>query len=364
LAAELQVAVARLPADAATGQPAEPTFFEITTAMAFLHFARQQVDAAVLEVGLGGRLDSTNVCRPSVCIITSISFDHTRQLGNTLAAIAGEKAGIIKPGVPVISGVVNEEPREVIRHVAHESGARLFQCGEDFDFDDSSGSSTRGEGGERLDYREPAADPVWTLADVQVGLLGRHQAANAAAAIAAVRRLQEQGWPIGETALRQGLAAVRWPARIEVVGRRPTVILDVAHNVASIAALLAVLGERFAGRRRILIFASSKDKDTAGMLRLLLPAFDEVVLTRYIRNPRAVELEVLYDLALSQIPAGNHGQRSPAVHTAATPEQAWHLARQAAGPDDLVCIAGSFFLAAELRPLAGAATLESCAIGS
>ena len=119
LAADVETAVARLPADE-HGQPAEPTFFEITTAMAFLHFARRRVDAAVLEVGLGGRLDSTNVCRPSVSIITSISFDHTRQLGNTLAAIAGEKAGIIKAGVSVISGVTGDEPRQVIREVARE----------------------------------------------------------------------------------------------------------------------------------------------------------------------------------------------------------------------------------------------------
>ena len=363
LAAQLQEAVARLPSDPATGQHAEPTFFEITTAMAFLHFARQYAEAAVLEVGLGGRLDSTNVCRPSVCLITSISLDHTRQLGGTLAAIAGEKAGIIKPGVPVVSGVVNEEPREVIRQVARQSRAPLFERGEAFDFDDLGSHGKEEHAGQRLDYREPAANPTWTLTGVQIGLLGRHQAANAAAAIAAVRRLQEQGWPIGEAALRQGLAAVRWPARIEVVGRRPTVILDVAHNVASIGALLAVVRERFAGRRRLLIFASSKDKDTAGMLRLLLPEFDEVVLTRYIHNPRAAEPEALRELATAELSSANNGrpQHVPVLHTAATPEAAWQLARQAAGPDDLVCIAGSFFLAAELRPLVGATTLEPCA---
>jgi dihydrofolate synthase / folylpolyglutamate synthase len=203
LAREVEQAVARLPLEG--GQPSEPTFFEITTAMAFLHFARERVAAGVLEVGLGGRLDSTNVCRPSVCVITSISFDHTRQLGSTLGQIAGEKAGIIKPGVPVISGVVTDQPRQVIRQVAEEAGAPLFERGVEFDFADEPrhGNATLDE---RLDYREPAHAPQWELRGVQLGLLGRHQAANAAAAIAAVRRLIEQGWPIDQTSLRSGLA--------------------------------------------------------------------------------------------------------------------------------------------------------------
>ena len=367
LAAEVETAVARLPADAASGQPAEPTFFEITTAMAFLHFARQRVGAAVLEVGLGGRLDSTNVCRPSVCLITSISFDHTRQLGGTLAAIAGEKAGIIKPGVPVISGVTSDEPRQVIRRVANDAQAPLYERGAAFDFETRDGSDQAADADQRLDYREPASDPKWTLTDVRLGLLGRHQAANAATAIAAARRLIEQGWPIDETALRGGLSAARCPARIEVVGRRPTVVLDVAHNVASIAALLEVLRERFHQRRRILIFASSKDKDTAGMLRLLVPEFDEIIVTRYVHNPRAVEPELLAALAADAILPQDNGQptdRLPRITTAQAPAEAWQLARRAAGHEDLICIAGSFFLAAELRPLVTAMTLDEPAVAS
>jgi dihydrofolate synthase/folylpolyglutamate synthase len=361
LASELQEAVARLPLECGTGQPSEPTFFEITTAMAFLHFARERVAAGVLEVGLGGRLDSTNVCLPSVCVISSISFDHTRQLGSTLGQIAGEKAGIIKPGVPVISGVVTDEPRQVIRRVAEEAGAPLYERGTAFDLDDVRCSWNAGLG-ERFNYREPANHPTWELPGVQLGLVGRHQAANAAGAIAATRRLMEQGWPIDELALRDGLAAARIPARIEIVGQRPTVILDVAHNVASIAALIAVLAERFAERRGVLVFASSKDKDTAGMLRLLLPRFEEVVMTRYINNPRAVEPAALVELAAAELQLAR-GDGTPALarrlQAADTPEEAWRLARQAAGPDDLVCIAGSFFLAAELRPLVRGRTLDT-----
>jgi dihydrofolate synthase/folylpolyglutamate synthase len=353
-AAALEEAVGRLPHELSSEEHPDPTFFEVTTAMAFLHFARQNVDCAVLEVGLGGRLDSTNVCQPSVTIITSISFDHMRQLGNTLAAIAGEKAGIIKPGVPVISGVVSDEPRQVIRQVAREQGAPLFERGSAFDFEAiESGSPATAPA---MDYREPADHPRNKLQGVRLAMLGAHQAANAAAAIAATRRLVEQGWSIDEAALRAGLATARVPARIELVGERPAVIVDVAHNVASVAALLRVLETSFSPRRRVLIFASSKDKDTAGMLGLLLPKFTSVVLTRYIENPRAVEIEQLQQLAKSAA-LGANGSLQPAIHTAASPAEAWRIAQTLAGPDDLVCITGSFFLAAELRPVVQATTL-------
>jgi len=350
LTAALEEAVDKLPLFGAARELGGPTFFEVTTAMAFLHYARQKVDCAVLEVGLGGRLDSTNVCQPSVTIITSISFDHMRQLGSTLAAIAGEKAGIIKPGVPVISGVVTDEPREVIRQVAREQGAPLLERGIDFDFV----ASPVGADGQRLDYRAPG----YELSRVELGMLGQPQASNAAVAISAARQLVEQGWTIDEGALRSGLATAKVPARIELVGERPAVILDVAHNVASIEALVGVLAERFRPRRRVLIFASSKDKDTAGMLRLLVPRFDEVVLTRYVENPRAVEIEQLQQLtaAVLTTPCSN-GDTRPTIHATERPSDAWQIAQGLAGPDDLICITGSFFLAAELRPLVQPTTL-------
>jgi dihydrofolate synthase/folylpolyglutamate synthase len=363
LAAELEEAVNRLRANTTPTdsnrceEPSDPTFFEVTTAMAFLHFARQRVDAAVLEVGMGGRLDSTNVCRPCVSAITSISFDHTRQLGNTLAAIAREKAGIIKPHVPVVSGVDQDEPRRVIQEVARLQEAPLLETGLAFAFE-CVRRPTAFSAGERFDYHEPAAQPAWELRDLELGMVGGHQVANAAIAIAVLRQLKEQGWSINEAAIRRGLAAARCPARIEIVRERPTVIVDVAHNVASIQALLNALRQRFAGRRMILIFASSRDKDTAGMLRLLLSQFDEVVLTRYVNNPRAVEPDQLEQLAASE-GAAPGTSRGPVVHIAATPEVAWQTARSLAGPDDIVCASGSFYLAAELRPLCTASTLET-----
>jgi dihydrofolate synthase/folylpolyglutamate synthase len=358
LTAALEQAVEKLPLFGTAKEFGGPTFFEVTTAMAFLHYAQQKVDVAVLEVGLGGRLDSTNVCQPSVTLITSISYDHTRQLGNTLAAIAAEKAGIIKPGVPVISGVVNDEPREVIRQVVREQGAPLFERGTAFDFEALADQSPTASASQGLHYREPAREPTLRLPDVHLGMLGQHQAANAAVAICALRRLIEQGWAIDEAAVRNGLATAKVPARIELISERPAVIVDVAHNVASVEALIRVLDDHFRPRRRVLIFASSKDKDTAGMLRLLLPRFDEGVLTRYVENPRAVEIDQLSELAATALRTeSSNGDTCPAIHAAATPAEAWQIARNLSGPEDLICITGSFFLAAELRPVVQATTL-------
>jgi dihydrofolate synthase/folylpolyglutamate synthase len=356
LTAELADAVGRLVREPDEAEH-DPTFFEVTTAMAFLHFARRNVDAAVLEVGLGGRLDSTNVCEPTATIITSISFDHTKQLGNTLAEIAGEKAGIIKPGVPCISGVLKEEPRSVIERIAAERQAPLWQLGRDFGYVHAD-SPDAGSPGERLDYFEPTGTESPGLADLKVNLLGKHQAANAALAAAAIGRLNDAGWNISPQAIRQGLASARVPARIEVVAEQPTVIVDVAHNVASIEALLAVLAARFTARRRWLVFASSRDKDTAGMLARLLPQFDEVILTQYVENPRAVEPEQLRALAQQALPL-DAAKAGAGLYVAATPSAAWAQVLARAGREDLVCITGSFFLAAELRPLVLATRLDS-----
>lgn len=348
LAAELEEAVDKLTPEETSG--GGPTFFEVTTAMAFLYFARNNVDIAVLEVGLGGRLDSTNVCQPLVCIITSISFDHMRQLGNTLAAIAGEKAGIIKPGVPVICAVTEDEPRQVIHKTAADCDARVYQASRDYAFEYhavSDGGATRIE---QLDYWEPAENPRHELKDVHLALLGRHQAANAAAAIAAINRLREQGWAIEDTAIRAGLEQARCPARVEVVAERPTTIIDVAHNVASVQALVDVLNNRFAGKRRTLIFASSRDKDIAGMLQLLVPEFDSIIVTRYINNPRAADPSELFASA-SVIASVSQGPRLRQIEVALTPADALERARIIAGADGLICATGSFFLATELRPL-------------
>ncbi|MBI1904437.1 MAG: bifunctional folylpolyglutamate synthase/dihydrofolate synthase [Planctomycetia bacterium] len=324
--------------------PGGPTYFELMTAMALVCFERRGVETAVLEVGLGGRLDSTNVCRPAVCAIASISFDHTRQLGGTLAQIAGEKAGIVKPGVPVVCGVVKDEPRAVIAETCRRQGAPLVQLGVDFDFEYQPPHELgRGEGHGRMTYRRPAsgdASPRLDRGPFELGLLGRHQAANAAVAIAVCEELRRQGWSIPEEAMRRGLADVRLPARVEVVRRRPTVIIDAAHNVASVEALVRTLDESFSPSRRILVLGTSRDKDVLGMLRVLLPHFQKAIFTRYLLNPRGVPAEELAEAA--------RGHATPFV-VCPDPAAAWNEAASDLAPDDLVCVTGSFFLAGEME---------------
>jgi dihydrofolate synthase / folylpolyglutamate synthase len=348
----------------------DPTYFEILTAMALMHFVRSGVQVAVMEVGLGGRLDSTNVCTPRVSVITSISFDHTQQLGDTLESIAREKGGIIKPGMPVVSGVTDDEPREAIRQIASDCGCRLVELGQDFYFDYHPPQHLEEQpvlGS--INFYEKGRSPIFPksnkldlslLFHIKLALLGRHQAANAAVALATINELGLQGWNIPEQAILDGLASVRWPARIEIISRRPVVILDSAHNAASIAALMEVVRESFAVSRRLLLFATTKDKDYLAMLKLLLvekgdrtllcdrqkgpvPFFDDIVFTQYTTNPRALpptELEAAaYELT---------GRHYPIIPDTAA---AWRHIRQSATPDDLVCITGSFFLAGEMRKI-------------
>lgn len=333
----------------ASQDPTEPgpTYFEITTAMALRHFAQQKVDIAVLEVGLGGRLDSTNVCDPLVSVITSISFDHTKQLGNTLEAIAQEKAGIIKPGVPVVSGVTDPGPREVIRQTCRERACRLIELGTDFDVQYTPPRDVgSGDAAGTIDFVYRDADAPHQFTGVALGLLGRHQAVNASVALAALAELSRsrslnRTWDIPESAIRTGLRRLTWPARIEVVARRPAVIIDAAHNVASAKALVEVLNESFSVRRRILVFASTQEKDIPGMLRELLDQFGEVILTQYTDNPRAVPVE---DLAAT----ANEVSGRP-FHICPRPADAWKTARELAAKEDLICVTGSFYIAAQMR---------------
>jgi dihydrofolate synthase/folylpolyglutamate synthase len=338
LVEQVRPAVAAMDAEATkAGDPQDgPTYFEITTAIALLHFAARQVDAAVLEVGLGGRLDSTNVCEPVVSVITSIGFDHMAQLGNTLAAIAGEKAGIIKRGVPVVSGVLEDEPREVIERTAAERGCRLIQAGRDFRMRYHDG---------RLDFEYAVAGEEH-VENVQLAMKGAHQAANAAVALATVAELRRQGWNISLDAMRRGLSAAKLPGRVEVLAGDPLVVLDTAHNEPSAKALAAALAEIRVTGERTLILAASRDKDVPGIIRALAPAFDRVVVTQYQKNPRAVPTG-----ELSELVRAGMGGKADVVEAYSTPPEAWQAVSRTAGPGDLICIAGSFFLAGELRQL-------------
>jgi dihydrofolate synthase/folylpolyglutamate synthase len=315
------------------------TFFEVAAGLGFLHFARRRVDVAVVEVGLGGRFDSTNVCRPLVSVITSISLDHTRQLGDKLASIAREKAGIVKSGRPVVSGVIAPEARPVIVQTCQQRRAPLRQLGPDFWFTCEPGRVAADV------YRKPRArivtsERAWP--EMELGLLGEHQAANAAVTVACVEELRRLGLTIADAAVADGLAEVHWPARLEVLTRRPLVVLDCAHNVASVQALVDTLNESFPPGRRLLILAVSNDKDIAGMLRVLAPHFAHVYATRYRSSARALPPEQIAELLRpAQVPCT----------ICENPTQAWQAARAAARPEDLICITGSVFLAGELHPL-------------
>lgn len=332
-----------------------PTFFEITTALALMYFADRRVDAVVLEVGLGGRLDSTNVCQPAVTVITSISLDHTKQLGDTTAKIAAEKGGIIKHGVPVVLGTLDDSAHAVLLEIARQHGARVIDARRDFEAvyrapHEVDAHAAAGE----IDFSAGSGEQRLALT-APLRMLGQHQAANAAAALAVALELRRQGWLISTDAMRAGLAEATLPGRIEVIGRRPTVVLDVAHNVASVAALVDSLRESFAATERVLIFAASKDKDAPGMLRVLLPYFQRVIATEFQENPRAIPAEQIAEwcreekLRLGQAADAEH------VHICPLPADAWRLALEWSKPDQLLCITGSFFIAAELRGLATAA---------
>lgn len=301
------------------------TTFELITALALTHFAQQGVQWAVLEVGLGGRLDATNVVRPDITAITSLSFDHMAVLGDTLAQIAAEKAGIIKPGVPLICAPQAPEALAVIESVCHERQAPLVLL-------------------ER--------DTTAAVAGFNISLAGAHQAVNAALAVVMARMLRGQGLALTEAAMADGLAQTRWPARFETLagggdGRAawPMVVVDGAHNVDSAQKLAALLvdAKRARGGRLALILGASLDKDVAGMLRVLLPAADQLICTQ-AQHPRAFAPQALAALAAEQ-----QGGDAIRLLAAATVDEALILALETARPVDLVCFAGSLFIAAEGR---------------
>ncbi|TXT36329.1 MAG: bifunctional folylpolyglutamate synthase/dihydrofolate synthase, partial [Planctomycetota bacterium] len=274
-----QVAVQQCESAAA---PFSPTFFELTTAIAWLFFEQQRAEVVVLEVGLGGRLDSTNVCSPIACVLTTISRDHTQLLGSTLAQIAREKAGIVKPRVPVISGVQSREAHEIIVEVCRDQQAELWQLGAEFRYEHTP-LVRSSSAGERFDFEAncfgsvTVTTPMTQWSAMPLTLAGEHQAHNAAVALAAIDKLRQLGWKISPEAAQTGLSRVRWPMRIEVVSQRPTVIVDAGHNWESISALGRTIEESFSKpssssppARRVLIFAATKDKDVVGMVRQLL----------------------------------------------------------------------------------------------
>jgi len=317
------------------------TFFELTTTLALLHFQVCECTAVVLEVGLGGKLDSTNTCHPTVTAITSIGFDHQHILGNTLGEIATQKAGIIKPSVPIVSGVLQPEARQVITRIAANKQARLFETGHHF-VPQPKLSSRTDEWLTTFDLisrDEAVSNRVgWT-----VPLDGEHQAMNAGVACVVMDLLSAAGIHIPEDAQQKGLSETRIVGRVERFRLRADVdlILDTAHNTDSIAALCKCIDQRSQGRPVTVVFGTSRDKEHRPMLSSLCDSSDAMILTRYHGNPRYRETAEMF----RDLPAG----RTAIIED--DPRAAVQAAIARVSGPHLVVVCGSFFLAAEVRPL-------------
>jgi dihydrofolate synthase/folylpolyglutamate synthase len=351
----------RLCSDSEHGQP---TFFELTNAIGWLAFRNHKTQVNVIEVGLGGRLDSTNVCSPALCIITSISYDHQLQLGDTIAEIAGEKAGIIKPNIPVICGAKTPEASKVIQARAEHQGSELLQLGRDFDARwTPDPKSLRA----RLDYREypepqhgqqtSFKQPPCFEQPAILRMLGKHQSENAAIAMKAWRKLKQLGWDLQDRAIEESLAQTQVPARLEVLGLDPTWILDSAHNEASIDALVDALESYFPSRPKTILFACAKDKKAPEMLERLIASVDRIVLTQFRSNPRFTPVEKLLEIAnWLASKARRADQRAAKILSCEDLPGALRLVGQSAqhrgqtnDPSMVYVITGSFFIASEAK---------------
>ncbi|MBI1369316.1 MAG: bifunctional folylpolyglutamate synthase/dihydrofolate synthase [Planctomycetes bacterium] len=314
-----------------------PTFFEIMTAVGIRHFADQAVDLAILETGLGGRLDSTNVVTPLICGITQISIDHTNILGKTLTEIASEKAGIIKKNIPIVTCEQTPAAMKVFKTAAEEVGAPLIVTGKDIEF------SYRFESNRELGphTRVCLTTPTATYDHLPVPLKGEHQALNCSIAIAILDKLREKGFKTTDEKITAGLAATRLPGRMEQVWEEPRILLDGAHNAASIAALIKSIGAHVPYDSLVMIFGCGEDKDIRGMLEQINLGADKVIFTRAKSNPRAVEPRELMQ-RFNEV-SGKMSQ------TAKTLEDAFNLAARAVGREDLICVTGSFYLVGEAK---------------
>ena len=301
------------------------TFFEILTVMAFRHFAHAGIDVAVVEVGLGGRLDATNVIDPLVAVITTIGRDHTEWLGDDLAQIATEKGGIIKPGRPVVLGHIGGEASDVLWRLAEERGAPVLAVGRDY----------RVLGGGALHFEGLG----WHLRDLHLALRGAHQRDNAGTALAALGAVRE-ALPVDDAAARRGLATVRWPGRLEIVDTSPLTSLDAAHNADGIDALVAELSGLTGGRPVDLLFAVMADKDWSTMVQRLAPYCRSAVVTEVLPPRGAAAARVA-----AAFPASCPATAEPDVG------RAWRRVRERAGRDGIVVAAGSLFLIGELTRL-------------
>jgi dihydrofolate synthase/folylpolyglutamate synthase len=305
----------------------EPTFFEFATAMALYEFGKQHVDWAVIETGMGGRLDATNIIQPLISVISNISVEHTMYLGHTIAQIAGEKGGIIKDAVPVVIGVKQPSAVKVIEDISKNRSASCYRYGKDF-------YVKRSKKGTFAYY---GMETVWR--DMQTSLAGEYQIDNAAIALAVCEILCKAAADIPEHTIREGLMKTRWPGRLEIVSTSPLIILDGAHNLAASRKLASFLSKQLAGRHITLVLGILDDKPYAAMLRCLLPFCNKLILTRPDID-RAIEPEKLFNVAKSLV---SDIQIIPEVGNAVC------YAIKNVPADGAVCIAGSLYVVGEAK---------------
>jgi dihydrofolate synthase / folylpolyglutamate synthase len=311
---------------------AHPTYFECVTAMAFEYFAQQRIEFGVFEVGLGGRLDSTNILTPVVSIITRIDFDHENFLGHSLREIAGEKAGIIKPAVPVVVAEQRSEARQVIQNRAKELLAPFIDTTEVFRIDKESTEN----GHVRAQITE--VESGWSI-ELTPSLPGRFQLQNALNAVAAVRLLQQRGFRISDDSIARGIATTVWPGRIEKIRSHPDVYLDGAHNPSAARELAHFVEETLKGKKIFLLYGALRDKAVDEVAGLLFPLAAEVVLTAPATS-RAISAAQVEEIA------AHYANKSTTIADAG---EAIDYALSKASPDDVIFVTGSLYLVGQLR---------------
>lgn len=305
----------------------EPTFFEFSTAMAFHEFGRHGVDYAVIETGMGGRMDATNVVSPDATVITNISLEHKSYLGGTIAAITGEKAGIIKTGIPVITGVTQKAARKVVENIAANHSAPVYLKGRDF--------RVRRNGQNRFSYW--GVDHTWS--GMQTGLIGSHQVENASLALATCEALIRSGAEISRENIQAGLILNHWPGRLEVVSQEPFVILDGAHNLMAARSLSRFLHENLPGKHITMVAGILDDKPYEAILKDLVSPCDRLILTRP-KIDRALPTAVLREVAASLIAD---------IEVIEDVGDAFRRALSTVKPEDAVCVAGSLYVVGEAK---------------
>lgn len=313
-----------------------PTFFEIMTAMAFMHFADNKVDIAVIETGLGGRLDSTNVIKPSIVGITSISIDHQNLLGDTIDCIAEEKAGVMKEGIPVVTVPQDPMAMRVLKRHAILVKAPLSVTGDDIDFSYRFESSREHGPHNRICVTTPTS----RFEHLRVPLPGEHQAINCGLALAMLDKLKNQGFEIDDKKAIDGLSKVSMIGRMEIIREDPRILVDTAHNAASIKALIQAIGQHVPYDSMVVVFGCNSDKDVRGMLTQIQFGADKVIFTRS-NSPKAVSPQDLAEM-YTEI-CGKMCQ------TALTVREAVRVAASAISREDLICITGSFYLVGQAK---------------